>query len=148
MSAALNDSFSVEGAIDEACARTGEWFRSLPAFNPRVNLHSVVGYRSPALLSERDCVINFARFLNEAGVPWDAIHHEVSVSRWIFDKPHPAATVMTKNAARRRIDLVLIRQDDLLQAKLPAVEQGFAFDGFIEFAYLTDFWMEPKGAAI
>jgi hypothetical protein len=133
-----------EAAIDEACLSTQEWFRSLPQFEPRVNLRSVVGYRSPALLSERDCVIAFARFLVEAGVPWNAIHHEVSISRWIFDAPHPAATAMTTTAARRRIDLVLVKQQDLLAARLPAVAPGFAFEAFIEFGYLTDFWMEPQ----
>ena len=132
-----------ESAIEDACASTQEWFRSLPVFEPRVNLGSVVGHRSPALLSERDCVIAFARFLNEAGVPTDAIHHEVSISRWLFDSPHPAATAMT-SGARRRVDLVLVKQDDLLAADFPAVELGFTFEAFIEFGYLTDFWMEPR----
>ena len=73
----------------------------------------VVGRRSPAILSERDCVINFARFLNEEGVPWDAIHHEVSMSRWIFEEPHPAATAMTPAQRRRRLDLVLVEDGGL-----------------------------------
>lgn len=134
----------VEAAIEEACRRSQEWYRSLPIFEPRVNLRTVVGQRSPALLSERDCVIAFARFLNAGGVPWEAIHHEVSISRWIFDKPHPAATAMSKNGLRRRVDLVLVKLDDLLAAELPATAPGFAFDAFIEFGYLTDYWLQPK----
>jgi hypothetical protein len=89
-------------------------------------------------------VIAFARFLSEAGVPWEAIHHEVSISRWIFDKPHPAATAMSKSGLRRRVDVVLVKPRDLLEAELPAVTSEFAFDAFIEFGYLTDYWRQPK----
>jgi hypothetical protein len=131
-------------AIEDARRRTAEWFGSLRPFEPRVNLGTVVGHKFPALLSEQDGVIHFARFLNEAGVPWDAIHHQVSVSRWIFDAPHPAATAMTPGERRRRIDLALLRSEDLLAAKLPATEPGFTFDAFLEFAYLSDYWQQPK----
>lgn len=118
-------------AIEDACRRTEEWFRALPAFEPRVNLGSVVGHKYPALLSEQDGVIHFARFLNEAGVPWESIHHQVSMSRWIFDAPHPAATTMTTGERRRRIDLALLRSEDFLAATLPATEPGFQFDAFL-----------------
>jgi len=131
-------------AIEEALRLTEEWFRSLPPFEPRVNLGSVVGHKFPALLSEQDGVIHFARFLNEAGVPWDAIHHQVAVSRWLFDAPHPAATQTTIGERRRRIDLALLRSDEFLSAKLPATEQGFQFDAFLEFKYLSDYWTLPK----
>jgi hypothetical protein len=133
-----------DAAVEEACRRSQEWFRALPTFEPRVNLRTVVGHRSPAILSERDCVIAFARFLHEAGVPCDAIHHEVSISRWIFDKPHPAATAMTHGGQRRRVDLVLVKTEDLLAAALPVTEPGFRFEAFIEFGYLTDYWQQPK----
>jgi hypothetical protein len=133
------DSAWAEQAIEDACRRTEKWFRSLPSFEPRVNLGTVVGHKFPALLSEQDGVIHFARFVNEAGVPWDAIHHQVSVSRWIFDLPHPAATAMTPGE-RRRIDLALIRSEDFLAATLPATEPAFTFDAFLEFASLSDYW--------
>jgi hypothetical protein len=83
-----------EPAIETACRRAEEWYRSLPTFEPRpfVGAGEVIGHKYPALLSERDCVINFARFLEEEGVSWDAIHHEVPISRWMFDAEHPAAT--------------------------------------------------------
>lgn len=129
-----------EEAIEEACTRTEEWYRALPAFEQRVNLGSVVGHKYPAILSEQDSVINFARLLNECGVPWDAIHHEVSVSRWIFDHPHPAAT---GGAERWRVDLALLRSEDFLAARLPATALGFQFDACLEFAYLSDFWTLP-----
>lgn len=133
-----------ESAIEVACRRAEEWYRALPLFAPRVNLGNVIGHRHPAILSERDCVIHFARFLNEAGVPWDAIHHEVLVSRWLFDKPHPAATALTPGERRRRVDLVLVETEDFLAAHLPALEGGFQFDAFIEFKYLSDYWKVPR----
>jgi hypothetical protein len=139
-----------ESAIEGACLRAEEWYRSQPLFSTRAVIGGgqVVGRRSPAILSERDCVINFARFLNEEGVPWDAIHHEVSMSRWIFDEPHPAATAMTPAQRRRRIDLVLVKHADFLAAELPATAvDGFRFDAIIEFGYLSDYWTVP-GARI
>jgi hypothetical protein len=57
------------------------WYRTLQPFPNRVNLGSVIRFKYPELVSEQDCMIHFARFLNEANVPWDAIHHQVSVSR-------------------------------------------------------------------
>jgi len=133
-----------EKSIEKACQLTEQWFRRLKPFNPRVNLGSVVGHKYPALLSEQDGVIHYARFLNEAGVPWDAIHHQVAVSRWIFDAPHPAATATTPGERRRRIDLALLRTGDFLNATLPATEAGFQFDAFLEFKYLSDYWTLPK----
>ena len=99
----------------------------------------VVGRRSPAILSERDCVINFAvinfavinfavinfaRLLNEEGVPRDAIHHEVSMSRWIFEEPHPAATAMTPAQRRRRLDLVLVNTGTFSPLSYPSQLPG------------------------
>jgi hypothetical protein len=134
-----------ESAIERACAGDEEWFRSLPPFPRRVNLGSVVGHRTPTLLSERDCVLAFVRFLLDAGLPWEAIHNEVSISRWIFDKPHPAATVMTGKGLRRRVDLVLVDPERLARAELPATKtDGFRFDAFLEFGYLTDYWQQPN----
>jgi hypothetical protein len=90
--------------------------------------------------------MQFARFLNESGIPWDAIHHQVAISRWIFDAPHPAATAITPGGKRRHIDLALLRSADFLKAKLPATEPGFQFDAFIEFGHLGDWWQQPKAA--
>lgn len=139
----LSEGSWAESAIEEACRRAEAWFRLLPPFEPRVNLGSVVGHKYPALVSEQDAVIHFARFLNEAGVPWEDIHHQVSISRWMFDAPHPAATKMTDGERRRRIDLALLRSDDFLAVTLPATTAGFQFDAFLEFGYLSDYWKEP-----
>lgn len=88
--------------------------------------------------------MQFARFLNECGVGWEAIHHEVSVSRWLFEAPHPAAT---REARRWRVDLALLRSEDFLAARLPAEEPGFRFDAFLEFAYLGDSWTQENSVA-
>ena len=56
----------VESALD----RAGEWFASVTAFSPQVNPGSVVGFRSPAVLSEHDLVVQTARFLHGEGIPW------------------------------------------------------------------------------
>lgn len=132
-----------EMAIEKACDSAERWYRTLPTFHDRVNLGSVVGFRHPAILSEQDCVMHFARFLNEAGVAWDAIHHQVSVSRWLFDAPHEAATA---GGAKWRVDLALLRSEDFLRAQLPATGPGFSFDACLEFAYLPDFWALPDAA--
>lgn len=137
--------FRAEGAIEEACQRAEQWYRELPQFENRVNLGSVVGFRHPAIVSEHDCVIRFARFLNEAGVPWDAMHHQVSVSRWLFDAPHPGATKVTPEEKRKRwrVDLAILESEQFRTARLPATEHGFRFDAFLEFAYLDDSWTMP-----
>jgi hypothetical protein len=139
--AATPDRFEV--AVERACVLAEEWFRTLPPFEIRVNLGSVVGHRSPWLLSERDCVVTFIRFLVEDGLEWEEIHNEVPISRWIFDKPHPAATAVSK--AHRRVDLVLVDPARFAQAELPATTaDGFRFDTFLEFGFLGDWWQEPK----
>lgn len=125
-----------EDAIENACRRAQRWFECLRPFPKRVNLRSVVGHKRPAILSEQDCVMNFARFLNEEGVPWDAVHHQVAVSRWLFEKPHPAATAGLSK--RWCVDLAILSVEDFLAAQLPATTPGFQFDACLEFAYLSD----------
>lgn len=86
-------------------------------------------------------MIHFARLLNEVGVAWEDMHHEVSVSRWLFEPPHPAAT--GREGKRWTADLVLLRNEDFLAASLPATDPTFKFDACLEFAYLDDFWTFP-----
>jgi hypothetical protein len=66
---------------------------------------------------------------------------------WLFEEPHPAATVMSTHPQRRRVDLVLIKEEDFLSAILPARSPGFQFDAFLEFCYLSDYFTVP-GARI
>lgn len=128
----------VESAIEQACDLATTWFQSLTTFPKRVNLGSVVGGRHPALLSEGDCVMQFARFLNEAGIAWESIHHQLAASRWLFDAPHPGA------GSRWAADLAIINSESFAAAVLPATTVGFQFDACLEFKYLSDFWTLPK----
>lgn len=133
-----------ETAIEAACRRAEQWYRGLPQFEKRVNLGSVVGFKHPALVSEHDCVVHFARFLNETGVAWEAMHHQVSVSRWLFGDEHPAATVAT-DQPRWRVDIAILGEEEFRTAELPAPRgSSFRFDALLEFAYLTDYWQQEK----
>jgi hypothetical protein len=134
---------SVDAAIDEACVLAEHWYRSLEPFQTRVNLRTVVGDKHPAIVSEGDCVMHFARFLHECGIPWEAIHHQVAASKWLFGEPHPAASAET----RWSVDLAVIEQDSFRTAKLPATSGDFQFDAFIEFKYLNGTWVEPNAVA-
>jgi hypothetical protein len=131
-----------ETAIEEACRRVEKWYRGLLQFEKRaiVNGGNVVGFKHPALVSEHDCVAHFARFLKKAGIRWDAMHHQVSLSQWLFSGNHPAATA---GASRWRVDLAILESERFRTADLPATEPGFQFDAFCEFAYLPDFWKQP-----
>ncbi len=129
-----------EPFVDVACANAEAWFRAAPRFANRVNLGTVVGYRGPSLLSEHDCVIHFARHLHDAGVPWEDMHYEISLSKWMFSPPHPAASGVDP---RWRVDLALVRQDDLLAARFPTSDASVRFEAFFEFAYLGDYWTLP-----
>jgi hypothetical protein len=129
-------------AIEEACRRTTAWYRSLSPFMPRVNLRTVVGRKYPAIMSEQDCVMNFARFLNEAGVLWDAIHHQVWASNWLFKDTHRASKADLSK--KWSVDLALVRSEVFRMAKLPAETiEDFQFDACLEFAYLSDFYTLP-----
>ena len=142
--AANPDVSPFEAAIEQACAQAEQWYRTLPAFPTQVNLGSVVGAKHPALVSEHDCVIRFVRFLRKAGVPWDAMNHELPVSRWLFDGEHPAATARLEAPAsekRWRVDLALRDAEAFGKASLPVVgEPGFQFDAFLDFKYLKNYW--------
>lgn len=130
-----------EDAIETACDRAAKWYRNLVRFPARVNLGKCVGRKFPAVLSEQDCVMHFARFLNEAEIKWEDIHHQVSCSRWLFELPHEAGV-----SDRWCADLALVKQEDLLRAQLPAKPKGFQFDACLEFAYLSDFYLLPRAA--
>ncbi len=85
--------------------------------------------RSPAILSESDCVLQFARFLNKQGVPWKDIHISVAPGQWLVEKsvagPRPA-----------RIDLAVVDRDRLAKRKAPlrrSKQEDFLFDAIFEF---------------
>jgi hypothetical protein len=123
-----------EAEIADACRRAEAWFQATAKFpNGPIVVRSVVGFEHPALLSEADCRLHFARFLVEAGVPWEAIHMELSNSIWMFDAPHPAASIPW------RTDVAIVDPTRFSSAELPAVStEGFRFDAFLEFKFFHD----------
>jgi hypothetical protein len=128
-----------EPYVEEACAKAEAWFRKLPSFPNRVNLGTVVQPRGPTLLSEQDSVIQFARHLHQAGVPWEDMHYELTLSKWMFTPSHPAASIAD---GTWRVDLALVRQADL-PGHRPERDDRFQFEAFFEFAYLGDYWRLP-----
>jgi hypothetical protein len=134
-----------EEAIEGACLSAEQWMRGLPTFDPQPKTSdgAVVAGRYPALLSERDCAVAFARMLHDQGVPWEAIHSELSISRWIFDSSHRAGRKMSESGALRRVDLALVKPEEMLHAAFPASDPGFQFDAFMEFGQLTSYWTVP-----
>jgi hypothetical protein len=124
--------------IEQACQNAEHWFRGLPAFpvRPIASGGAVVGFRGPTLLSEADCAFHFARHLNAAGFPWEDMHLEVSLSKWLYAAGHPASGP----GGRWRADLIIAGREPFLAAELPAAVGGYAFDAVFEFKYLTNFW--------
>jgi hypothetical protein len=142
---AMTDLAWSDEPVARALDQVESWFRSVPEFRSRVLIPggTVVGFRSPAALSEHDLVLRTAHALNHNGVSWDDMHMEISASRAFFDGDHPAAS-LPKAVSQWRADLVLVRQSDLLDAKLPSIEvDTFAFDAVFEFAYAHNWWTQP-----
>lgn len=92
--------------------------------------------RGPTLLSEADCVLQFARHLNVVGVPWEDMHFELSRSKLLYATPHPAVDVKPT----WRVDLAITDRDALLAAQPPFADARFRFDAFFEFALAGNFW--------
>src|SRR5918911_3570445 len=90
------------------------WLTELPEWSkhPTNPSGSVSSHFGPTILSEHDCVLHFARFLNAAGVSWHDIHLELSPGQWMY----------TPNADAKppkRIDLAVMGQRKLMDAGLP-----------------------------
>lgn len=88
-----------------------------------------VSNRGPAILSENDCLLQFARFLNKQGVPWKDIHLSVAPGQWLVEKsvagPKPA-----------RIDLAIVDRERLAKRTAPlrrSKQEEFLFDAVFEF---------------
>ena len=97
-------------AIEAACVATASWLTQLPEWprHPRNASGSVSSHYGPTLLSEHDCVMQFARHLNEAGVVWEDIHLEFSPGQWMFERA-------TESELRpKRIDLAIVSRERLL----------------------------------
>jgi hypothetical protein len=125
-----------EPFVEDACRRTERWFRDLPEWVEHIAHGDVSSYYGPTLLSEADCVMHFARYLNEAGVRWEDMHFELAKSQLLFAPPHVASTALN----RWRADLALHKWEELLEAPLPARDDSFRFDAFLEFKIAGNHW--------
>jgi hypothetical protein len=122
-----------------------EWFRGLPAFDRRSISDSgvVVGRFGPTILSEQDAILHTARLLASRGVPWDHLHLELAITKWLWEEPHPAVSLVPKQV----IDLAIISPLILQHAHLPDKSGTLVFDAFLEFKYGDGSWQhgDPWG---
>ena len=129
-------------AIEDACAAMASWLQELPAWpkHPTNASGSVSSHYGPTILSEHDCVVQFARHLHEAGVAWEDIHLEFSPAQWMFEQP--------EDSARRpkRIDLAIVSRQRLMGASFPTRQGGFRFDAVLEFALASNYWEYGVGS--
>jgi hypothetical protein len=127
--------------ISKALEDTERWLQRQPSWK-NGNLSnasgSVISHRGPAVLSEADCVLQFARFLNKHGVPWKDMHIEVTPAQWLVD---PGGGV---GARPRRIDLAIVERDRLAKRTAPfspAKDKDFLFDAIFEFKLASNNWV-------
>ena len=84
--------------------------------------------------------MQFARHLNEVGVPWEDIHLEFSPGQWMFEKPDGP------ELRPKRIDLGVVSRERLMSASFPTAIGSFRFDAVIEFALASNYWEFGTGS--
>jgi hypothetical protein len=133
----------LEKQIEKALAETERWLRKQPTWK---NDHlanksgSVGSNRGPAVLSEADAVLQFARFLNKQGVAWRDIHIEVSPAQWLVQPT-------SQRVRPRKIDLAIVDRDRLATRTAPfspAKDKDFLFDAIFEFKLASNYWNRPR----
>lgn len=127
--------------IDRACERTKAWLRrDVPEWpgHPMNATRSVSSHFGPTILSESDCVMQFARHLKKEGVPWEDMHFELGLAQWLFKRPK-------SKTPGWRVDLALIERERLLKAPLPTRRGELRFDAFFEFSLASNYWVEGQG---
>ena len=124
--------------IAEAVAGMSAWLRALPEWpkHPTNASGSVSAHFGPTILSEHDCVMHFARFLHQAGVPWEDMHLELSPGQWMYHATGPKP---------KRIDLAVIAPGRLADAGLPVPAGGLPLDAVFEFALASNYWQHGGG---
>lgn len=125
--------------IADATRRMTEWLCALPEW-PRhpVNASgSVSAHYGPTILSEHDCVMQYARFLSQAGVAWEDMHLELSPGQWMFE---------TAGASPKRIDLAVVAPERLAGAGLPVPAGSLPLDAVFEFALASNHWKFGGGS--
>lgn len=129
----------LEKQIATALKSTERWLRKQPTWadgHLKNASGSVVSHRGPSILSEADCVLQFARQLNAAGVPWRDLHIEVVPGQWLVN---PAKLGVKPPS----IDLVIADRDKLARRTepfSPSKKKSFLFDAVFEFKLASNFW--------
>jgi hypothetical protein len=131
----------VTGPISLASRCMTSWLQSLPEWpvHPTNASASVSAHFGPTVLSEHDCVLHFARFLAEAGVPWEDMHLELSPGQWMYERVVGAT-------APKRIDLAIVQRDQLVNAGLPVPVGHFPLQAVFEFALASNYWQFGTGS--
>jgi hypothetical protein len=138
---------ALEKQIANALDETERWLRKQPTWKNGhlANASGTVGSNSgPAVLSEADAVLQFARFLNKHGVAWRDIHVNVSPAPWLVQ---PSA----RRARPRAIDLAIVDRDRLAKRTTPfspAKDKDFLFDAIFEFQLAGSYWNRPRKSGL
>lgn len=129
----------LEKQISVALKSTERWLRKQPTWNDghlKNATGTAVSHRGPTILSEADCVMQFARQLNAAGVPWKDLHIDLVPARWLINP----AKLGVKPAS---IDLVIADRDRLVNRSepfAPGKKKEFLFDAVFEFKLASNSW--------
>ncbi|MGH2958575.1 MAG: hypothetical protein ACRDKE_03150 [Solirubrobacterales bacterium] len=133
----------LEKQIARALADTERWLRKQPTWKTghlANKKDTAVSPRGPAILSQADAVMQFARFLNKQGVAWRDIHVDVSPAQWLVDPT-------TGRKRPQRIDLAIVDRDRLAKRTSPfspARDKDFLFDAIFEFQLASSSWTRPR----
>lgn len=137
----------LEKQIEKALADFERWAGRQPAWKSgklKSTSGRSVSNHGPAILSEADAILQFARFLNKQGVPWKDIHLQVSPGQWLVDR----AIVGSSPA---RIDLAIVDRDRLAKRGQPLrrhKKEEFLFDAVLEFTLVGDNRKRSHASAI
>lgn len=129
----------LDAQVAEAVASVSAWLRALPEWpkHPTNASRSVSAHFGPTILSEHDCVMHFARFLQQAGVPWEDLHLELSPGQWMSHATGPKP---------KRMDLAVIAPGRLAAAGLPVPAGRLPLDAVFEFALASNYWQFGAGS--
>lgn len=133
----------LEKQVAAALKSTERWLRKQPTWaegNIASKGRRVVSHRGPAILSESDCVLQFARQLNDAGVSWKDIHMQVSPAKWLVDSDRHKPWVGTRPPT---IDLVIADRAKLARLTEPFApnkKSDYLFDAIFEFKLASNYW--------
>lgn len=136
--------------IDRAYEAFEIWLRDQPSWHaggrdtPLISRSGgVVSHHGPVILSEHDCVLHFARFLNQESVEWHDMHLEFTPGKWFLDSADEAARPS-------RIDLAIARLSELKKLSEPVDPEDpkkFRLDAVFEFKLASDYWLRSAKRA-